>query len=107
MTGWSVHRAAHEALMTGLGVQPTGILETAFTTFSKLYAASTRTVLAAGAESESEMTHRAALAIAEQLGTEAVIFPSHHGGFLGGEFGMTDDPDAFGVTLRRTLAEEH
>ena len=53
------------------------------------------------------MTHRAALAIAEQLGTEAVIVPSHHGGFLGGEFGMTDDPDAFGVTLRRTLAEEH
>ena len=42
-----------------------------------------------------------------QAWTEAVIVPSHHGGFLGGEFGMTDDPDGFGVTLRRTLAEEH
>ena len=79
----------------------------AFRAFSKLHAGSTQIVLVAGAESESEMTHRAALAIAEQLGTEAVIFPSHHGSFLGGDFGMTDDPDAFGVTLRRTLAEEH
>jgi hypothetical protein len=41
------------------------------------------------------MAHRAALAIAEELGAEAVIFPSHHGGFLGGEFGMKGDPDAF------------
>jgi hypothetical protein len=71
-----------------------------------LRAASTRIIMGAGAESEGEMTHRAAVAVAERLGTEAVIFPSHHGGFLGGEFGMQGDPDAFAATLRRVLAEQ-
>ena len=47
--------------------------------------------------------HRAALAVAERLGTEAVIFPSHHGGFLGGEFGYAGEPDAFAVKLREVL----
>ncbi|MGH3042519.1 MAG: alpha/beta fold hydrolase, partial [Gaiellaceae bacterium] len=68
--------------------------------FDALRAASTRIVIGAGAESEGEMTHRAALAVAERLGTEPVIFPSHHGGFLGGEFGWRGEPDAFAVTLR-------
>jgi pimeloyl-ACP methyl ester carboxylesterase len=71
--------------------------------FGTLRAASTRIVIGAGAESEGEMAHRAALAVAERLGTEAVIFPSHHGGFLGGEFGWRGDPDAFAVTLREVL----
>ena len=74
--------------------------------FDALRAAPTRVVIAAGAESEGELTYRAALAVAERLGTEAVIFPSHHGGFLGGEFGMQGDPDAFAVTLREVLAED-
>jgi pimeloyl-ACP methyl ester carboxylesterase len=74
--------------------------------FEALRAAPTRIVLGAGAESEGEFTHRAAVAVAERLGTDAVIFPSHHGGFLGGEFGMTGDPDAFAATLRRILTEE-
>jgi pimeloyl-ACP methyl ester carboxylesterase len=74
--------------------------------FDALRAASTRIIMGAGAESEGEMTHRAAVAVAERLGTEAVIFPSHHGGFLGGEFGMQGDPDAFAATLRRVLAEQ-
>jgi pimeloyl-ACP methyl ester carboxylesterase len=72
--------------------------------FDALRASSTRIVLGAGAESEGEMAHRAALAMAERLGTEAVIFPSHHGGFLGGEFGMRGDPDGFAATLRDVLA---
>jgi hypothetical protein len=71
-----------------------------------LRAASTRIVLAAGAESEGELAHRAAVAVAERLGTEAVVFPSHHGGFLGGEFGQQGDPDAFAATLRRVLDED-
>jgi hypothetical protein len=54
---------------------------------------------------DEEMTHRAALAIAERLGTEAIIFPSHHGGFLGGEFGWTGEPDAFAAIMRDVLAE--
>jgi pimeloyl-ACP methyl ester carboxylesterase len=74
--------------------------------FEALRAAPTRIVMGAGAESEGEMTHRAAVAVAEKLGTEAVIFPSHHAGFLGGEFGMTGDPDAFAATLRRVLTDD-
>jgi pimeloyl-ACP methyl ester carboxylesterase len=73
--------------------------------FDALRAASTRIVIGAGAESEGELTHRAALAVAERLETEPVIFPSHHGGFLGGEFGWTGDPDAFAATLREVLDE--
>jgi pimeloyl-ACP methyl ester carboxylesterase len=68
-----------------------------------LRAASTRIVIGAGAESEGQMAHRAGVAVAEQLGTEPVVFPSHHGGFLGGEYGMKGDPDAFASTLRRVL----
>jgi hypothetical protein len=30
-------------------------------------------------------------------------FPSHHGGFLGGEYGQQGDPEAFASALRRTL----
>jgi pimeloyl-ACP methyl ester carboxylesterase len=74
--------------------------------FDALRAASTRIVVAAGAESEGEMTYRAAVAVAEKLGTEAVVFPSHHAGFMGGEFGMQGDPDAFAATLREVLAED-
>jgi pimeloyl-ACP methyl ester carboxylesterase len=73
--------------------------------FDALRSVPTRIVIGAGAESEGEMAHRAALAVAERLGTEAVIFPSHHGGFLGGEFGWTGEPEAFAATLRDILAE--
>ncbi|MFG1706897.1 alpha/beta fold hydrolase [Nonomuraea sp. M3C6] len=71
--------------------------------FDALRRASTRIVVGVGAESEDEMAHRAGVAVAERLGTKAVTFPSHHGGFLGGEFGMQGDPDAFAVTLRELL----
>jgi hypothetical protein len=74
--------------------------------FDALRAASTRIVIGAGAESEGEMAHRAGVALAERLGTEAVIFPSGHGGFLGGEFGQTGDPDGFAATLRQVLTED-
>jgi pimeloyl-ACP methyl ester carboxylesterase len=72
--------------------------------FDALRAASTRIVIGVGAESEGELAHRAGAAVAERLGTKAVTFPSHHGGFLGGEFGWGGDPDAFAVTLRQVLA---
>jgi len=70
-----------------------------------LRAASTRIVIAAGVESEGEMASRGAFAVAERLGTEPVIFPSNHGGFLGGEYGQMGDPDAFAAKLRDVLAE--
>lgn len=68
--------------------------------------ASTRIVPAAGIESEGEMAHRGAVALAEELGTDPVIFPGNHGGFLGGEYGQTGDPDAFAAKLRSVLAGE-
>jgi pimeloyl-ACP methyl ester carboxylesterase len=71
--------------------------------FDALRAASTRIVIAAGAESEGELAHRAAVAVADRLGTAPVIFPSHHGGFLGGEYGQAGDPDAFAAKLREVL----
>ncbi|MEV0590611.1 alpha/beta fold hydrolase [Nonomuraea cavernae] len=72
--------------------------------FEALRTASTRVVIGVGAESEGEMAHRAGVAVAERLGTTPVTFPSHHGGFLDGDFGMKGDPDAFAVTLRQVLA---
>ena len=69
-----------------------------------LRSASTRIVLAAGVESEGTMASRGAFAVAERLGTEPVIFPSNHGGFLGGEYGQAGEPDAFAAKLREVLA---
>jgi pimeloyl-ACP methyl ester carboxylesterase len=71
--------------------------------FDALRAASTRIIVAAGAESEDEMANRGAHAVAERLGTEPVIFPSHHGGFLGGEYGWPGEPDAFAAKLHEVL----
>jgi pimeloyl-ACP methyl ester carboxylesterase len=74
--------------------------------FDALRAASTRIVMAAGAEGEGTLAHRAAVAVAEELGTTTVIFPGDHAGFLGGEYGQTGDPDAFAATLRRVLSTD-
>jgi pimeloyl-ACP methyl ester carboxylesterase len=73
--------------------------------FGALRAASTRIVVAAGAESEGEMACRGAYAVAERLGTQPEVFPSGHGGFLGGEYGQSGDPDAFAAKLREVLME--
>jgi pimeloyl-ACP methyl ester carboxylesterase len=71
--------------------------------FDALRSASTQIVLAAGEESEGEMANRGAYAVAEQLDTKAVVFPSNHGGFLGGEYGQAGQPDAFAAKLREVL----
>jgi pimeloyl-ACP methyl ester carboxylesterase len=73
--------------------------------FEALKAAPTRIVMAAGAESKGEMAHRGAFAVAERLGMEPVIFPSHHGGFLGGDYGWAGDPDGFAAVLREVLSD--
>jgi pimeloyl-ACP methyl ester carboxylesterase len=72
--------------------------------FDALGSASTPIVVAAGEESEGQLPSRGAVAVAERLGTTPVIFPSDHGGFLGGEYGQTGQPDAFGAKLREVLA---
>ncbi|HEY4427716.1 MAG TPA: alpha/beta hydrolase [Solirubrobacteraceae bacterium] len=68
--------------------------------FDSLHRASTRIVVAGGAESEGTFPHRAALAVAERLGSEPVTFPSHHGGF-----GEQGEPEAFAATLRVVLTD--
>jgi pimeloyl-ACP methyl ester carboxylesterase len=72
--------------------------------FDALRSASTRILPAAGAESEGEMASRGAHAVAERLGTEVTAFPSGHGGFLGGEYGQTGEPEAFAARLREVLS---
>jgi pimeloyl-ACP methyl ester carboxylesterase len=69
-----------------------------------LRTASTRIVVAVGAGSEGELAHRCGQALAERLGTAPVVFPGDHGGFLGGEYGQTGEPEAFAATLREVLA---
>jgi len=72
--------------------------------FEALRAAPTRIVVAAGADSKGEMAHRGAFAVAERLGVEPVIFPSHHGGFLGDEYGWPGEPEMFAANLHEVLA---
>jgi pimeloyl-ACP methyl ester carboxylesterase len=67
--------------------------------FDALRRASTQIVVAAGAESDGLFPCRAARAVAERLGSEGVIFPGDHGGFL-----EQGDPSAFADTLRGALA---
>jgi pimeloyl-ACP methyl ester carboxylesterase len=68
-----------------------------------LAAAPTRIVIAVGAESLGTFTGRAAVATAELLGQQATVFPSHHGGFSGGESGYPGQPEAFAHKLREVL----
>src|ERR1700733_4041761 len=72
--------------------------------FDALSAAPTRSVIGVGAQSGAILPGRAAVAVAERLGTQPVIFPGGHDGFLGGEFGSTGEPDAVAATLRTVLA---
>jgi pimeloyl-ACP methyl ester carboxylesterase len=71
-----------------------------------LAAAPTRIVIAVGEESLGTFTGRAAVATAELLGQQATVFPSHHGGFLGGEFGYAGQPEAFARKLRDVLDDD-
>jgi pimeloyl-ACP methyl ester carboxylesterase len=68
-----------------------------------LLAAPTRIVIAVGIESHGLMTGRTSIAIAQALGQEAAVFPSHHGGFVGAESGWPGQPEAFAARLREVL----
>jgi pimeloyl-ACP methyl ester carboxylesterase len=68
-----------------------------------LAAAPSRVVVAVGEESVGTFTGRTAVATAELLGQQATVFPSHHGGFSGGEFGYAGQPEAFARKLREAL----
>jgi pimeloyl-ACP methyl ester carboxylesterase len=71
-----------------------------------LRAASTRIVIAVGEESAGTYTARTALGTAALLGQEATVFPSHHGGFAGGEHGYAGKPEEFAAKLREVLAAD-
>ena len=70
-------------------------------------AAPTRVVLGIGEETGNTITARTARAVADRLGSEPVVFPSHHGGFVGGgpENPYAGKPVEFGVTLHQVLDE--
>ncbi|MEH0823738.1 MULTISPECIES: alpha/beta fold hydrolase [Micromonospora] len=68
-----------------------------------LRAAPTRVLIAVGEESADTLTARTSVATAELLGGQPVVFPSHHGGFLGEEMGHAGQPEAFARRLREIL----
>jgi pimeloyl-ACP methyl ester carboxylesterase len=68
-----------------------------------LAAAPTRVVIAVGEESAGTYTARTATGTAALLGQEAVVFPSHHGGFVGGDHGYAGKPAEFAAKLREVL----
>lgn len=68
-----------------------------------LTAAPTRVLIAVGEESLGTFTGRSAVATAGLLDQQATVFPSHHGGFMGGEFGYAGQPEAFARKLREVL----
>jgi pimeloyl-ACP methyl ester carboxylesterase len=72
-----------------------------------LTAAPTRVVIAVAEESGDTFTGRTTRATADLLGQSATVFPSHHGGFLGGESGYAGQPEAFAVKLGDVLDDGH
>jgi len=73
--------------------------------FAALRAAPTRVFIGVGEESMQNAPGRAGLAVAQRLGTVAVVFPGGHDGFLGGEYGRVAKPDEFAATLRAVLSD--
>lgn len=63
-----------------------------------LRAVSTRIVVGGGRDSTGQVAHRAAVALANLLGTTIVDFPGDHGGFV-------NEPEVFAQTLHRVLIE--
>jgi len=63
-----------------------------------LKASQVRVVMAVGEASRGEPPYRAALAVAERLGTDPVVFPGDHGGF-------GSEPVAFAAKLHGVLTE--
>src|SRR5262245_61594295 len=65
--------------------------------------APTRIVIAVGEESQRTFTGRTSAATADLLCQRPTMFPSHHGGFLGGDAGYAGQPEAFAQRLRAVL----
>jgi hypothetical protein len=57
---------------------------------------SARVVVAVGAASRGEIARRSAEALAERLGTSAVVFPGNQGGFMA-------DPATFAAAIEQVM----
>lgn len=68
-----------------------------------LRASGVRILPAIGAKGEGTMARRGGEALAELLGTEPVVFPGDHGGFMVNEWTPDNDPAAFAQKLRDLL----
>src|SRR5215467_7201054 len=68
-----------------------------------LAAAPTRVVIAVEEESAGTFTGQTSLTTAKLLSQQAAVFPSHHGGFLGGDSEYAGQPEAFARKLRDVL----
>lgn len=69
-----------------------------------LRSAPTRILLGVGEETGDTFTGRTARATASLLGTEAVVFPSHHGGFGGEDSPWPGEATRFAARLREVLS---
>jgi pimeloyl-ACP methyl ester carboxylesterase len=63
-----------------------------------------RLFVVAGKASGETMAARGARSVAAAVGIPVTEFAGDHGGFLGGEYGQTGEPDAFAADLRAALA---
>jgi pimeloyl-ACP methyl ester carboxylesterase len=63
-----------------------------------LRSAGPRIVVAVGAASQEDIAARSTRALAERLGTPAVVFPGDHGGFMA-------DPEGFAMAIRTVLTD--
>ncbi|WP_307817619.1 alpha/beta fold hydrolase [Nocardia acididurans] len=70
-----------------------------------LRAAPTRIVVAVGEESAGTFTARTVESLAALLEQQPTVFPSHHGGFVGDEYGYPGKPEEFARVLREVLDE--
>ena len=71
--------------------------------FAALAASPARIVIAVGEESLDVFTGRTSAATAALLGQQATVFPSHHGGFMGGDSRYAGQSEAFASRLREVL----
>lgn len=70
----------------------------------RLKASPARVVLAVGEETGETFTGRTTVHVAALLGQEAVVFPSHHGGFAAEDAPYPGQPKAFAEKLHDVLA---
>ena len=73
--------------------------------YGALLALGDRVHLAVAAGSGREVAARGSHGLAERLGREVDIFPSHHAGFTAAEGPYPGEPEAFAARLRVVLAD--